>query len=154
MWKNIYVFWQREGKQEGKTHGIVEYGCNCNDNTGYNMYDTANKAGSIQMGIQYIVDRINNLYHFFTYQKLMEPDYTITTYIYKLLMKRAVKPLAILVLIFGGFLIVASAIMFTLGVIFIPVGFANYAKFKKRNKATVFIDSINDNLRFGIKIKI
>ena len=46
------------------------------------MYDTANKARYIQMGIQYSVDRISNLYHFFTHPKLIVSDNTITSDIY------------------------------------------------------------------------
>lgn len=35
-----------------------------------------------------------------------------------------------------------------------PVGFANYAKHRKANTTSFFIDSKNDNINVGFEIKI
>ncbi len=65
-----------------------------------------------------------------------------------------IRPLAAFVLVFGGIFIAISSIMLIIGVIFIPVGFANYAKHRKNQKTSMFIDSMNENLSFGLKIII
>ena len=65
-----------------------------------------------------------------------------------------IKPLAVLIMLACGVLVAASAIMLILGLIFIPVGFANYAKQIKGKKTSMFFDSSTDSLRFGLKFKI